>query len=348
MLTERKAAILRTIISEHIASAAPVASETIVHKYSLGVSPATVRNEVARLEEAGYISRPHHSAGSLPTDQGYRYYVECLLEEVQLSEKDRASLKAFLQSDMWHREEWLHLVASLLAQLAGNAAVVSRPRVAQARVAQIQLVSVHKFLVLLILVLQQVRLKQQLIPVEIEMSQDELTNVANKLNASFKGMGHNQIMARRQEMTPFEEKVTQEVVRLLESEDAEQAEEPLVEGLRYMLGQPEFSSTYEMLGLVEALEERRWLRSVLSRQGSSRVKVIIGSENMEEAMRRCSLVIANYGVAGELSGSIGIIGPTRMPYARTIATVQYVAGVLDHLARELGGAGSGGHDEPGN
>jgi len=338
MLSPRKATILKTIVSEHIATVMPVASETIAHKYKLGVSPATVRSEVSRLEEEGYISRPHVSAGSLPTDQGYRYYVECLLEEVRLSNADKSEIKRFFQTVEWQHHEWLHLVASLLAELAGNAALVSPPKVAQARVGQIELVSLHEFLVLLVLVLQQAKLKQQLLPVEEAVSQDELATIANKLNATYKGLGHSQILAKRQEVSPFEEMVIQKVLGLLQAEDDEQAEEPYVEGLRYMLSQPEFASTYQMLELVEVLEERSWLKSILSRQArAGRVQVIIGSENLEEAMRHCSLVIARYGVPGQLSGSIGVIGPTRMPYGRTIATVQYVSDLLGRLAQELTG-----------
>lgn len=343
MLSPRKATILKTIVSEHIATVMPVASEIIAHKYRLGVSPATVRSEVVRLEEEGYISRPHVSAGSLPTDQGYRYYVECLLEEVKLADAEKSAIKRFFQTVEWQRHEWLHLAASLLAELAGNAALVSPPKVAQARVGQIELVSLHKFLVLLVLVLQQAKLKQQLLPTEEAVSQDELTTIANKLNAAYKGLGHGQILAKRQEASPFEERAIQKVLWLLQTEDNEQAEEPCVEGLRYMLSQPEFASTYQMLELVEVLEERSWLKSILARQAEAgRVQVIIGSENLEGAMRRCSLVIARYGVPGQLSGSIGVIGPTRMPYGRTIATVQYVSDLLGHLAQGLYGVASPG------
>lgn len=343
MLSPRKATILKTIVSEHISTVMPVPSDIIAHKYKLGVSSATVRNEAARLEEGGYISRPHPSAGSLPTDQGYRYYVECLLEEVELSEADRTSIKRFLQTEMWQHEEWLHLVASVLAQLAGNAALVSPPRVSQARVGHIELVPLHEFLVMLILVMQQVKLKEHLIPVSEAISHDELASVANKLNATYRGLNHSQIVVKRQSVLPqntvaFEDRVTEEVMRLLQSEDEEQSEEPCVEGLRYTLSQPEFASTYEMLELVGVLEEKSWLKSILSRQsGASGVKVIIGSENVEDAMRRCSLVIARYGVPGQFSGSVGVIGPTRMAYARTIATVQYVADLLNQLAQELYG-----------
>jgi heat-inducible transcriptional repressor len=338
MLSPRKETILRTIVSEHISTVMPVASETIAHKYRLGVSSATVRSEVARLEEEGYINRPHISAGSLPTDQGYRYYVECLLEEVRLSEAEKSEVKRFFQTPEWQRHEWLHLVASLLAELAGNAALVSPPRATQAKVGQIELVSLHKFLVLLIVVLQQAKLKQQLLPTEEAVSQDELTLMANKLNASYKGLNHNQMLAKRQEVSPFEERVINKVQCLLQDEDNEQAEEPCVEGLRYTLGQPEFASTDQMLELVEMLEERTWLKSILSRRAEAgRVKVIIGSENSEGAMQRCSLVIARYGVPGQIAGSIGVIGPTRMPYARTIATVQYISDLLGHLSREVSG-----------
>ena len=341
VLSPRKATILKTIISEHISTVMPVASETIAHKYKLGVSPATVRSEVARLEEEGYISRPHVSAGSLPTDLGYRYYVECLLEEVKLSDAEKSAVKRFFQTIEWQRHEWLHLVASLLAELAGNAALVSPPKVTQARVGQIELVSLHEFLVLLILVLQQAKLKQQLFPTEEAISQEELNIIANKLNASYKGVNHNQMLAMRQEASPFEERITQKVQRLLQAEDDEQADEPCIEGLRFMLGQPEFATSYQMLELVEVLEERSWLKPILSRRPESgRVQVIIGSENSEGAMRRCSLVVTRYGVPGQIGGSIGVIGPTRMPYGRTIATVQYIADLLGHLSKELYGVTS--------
>ncbi len=346
MLSPRKATILKTIVSEHITTVMPVPSETIANKYKLGVSPATVRSEVARLEEEGYISRPHISAGSLPTDLGYRYYVECLLEDVKLSNEEKNAVKHFFQRVEWQRNEWLHLVASLLAELAGNAALVSPPRVTQARVGQIKLVSLHEFLVLLILVLQQSSLKQQLFPIDEAISQEELEMISNRLNASYRGLNSSQIVVRQKDTSRFEERVVNSIQRLLKAEDDEQANEPCIEGLRFMLGQPEFASTYQMLELVEMMEERSWLKSFLSRQAESgQVQVIIGSENLEGAMRRCSLVVTRYGVPGQIGGSIGVIGPTRMPYGRTIATVQYVADLLGHLSRELYGVTPSESDE---
>jgi heat-inducible transcriptional repressor len=336
LLTERKQNILGLIIGEYILGASPVASETIAHKYGLGVSPATIRHEMAALEEDGYITRRHISGGGVPSDKGYRYYVESLIreEEVPLAERRMISHLFFLVER--ELEEWNRLAAALLARMLRSVAIVTFPKAPQTRFKHIELVALQEFLSLLILILRETRLKQQLIAFDQMTSQDELNLISNKLNALFNGLTRSQILGRSPHLSWREEQVTRAVVQMMEKEDAHSYGEMCIEGVRNILSQPEFSSGEKMLGLMDLLERGELASSILPEVvAEDGVQVIIGAENKEDAMRECSMVLARYGIPGEASGALGVVGPTRMPYDRAISRVRYMGFLLSDLIAQL-------------
>jgi len=336
VLSRRSEAILKIIVSEYIASANPVASEGIAHSYSLGVSPATIRHEMACLEEEGYITRPHTSAGGVPSDKGYRYYIECLIEGVELSEKEQQAIRQFFYQAEQDMEEWVRLAAAVLARRLRNVALVTLPRATACHLRYLDLVSVQEFLALLIIVLQEARLKQQLFALDQPLSQDELTVISNKLNAGYKGLTHSQISVQKLELSPFEEQAREAITQIMRTEDERQNEELYLDGLRHLLSQPEFVKGEKTLDLVEVLEERSIVNSLLSSLGNKMGRmVIIGNENKEQALQQCSVVLNSYGVPGRAEGAIGIIGPTRMPYNQVIPTVNYFSLLMSELLSEL-------------
>lgn len=336
-LTERKEAILKIVIDEYIRTGTPVPSIGIARFHALNVSPATVRNELAWLKQEGYLAQPHTSAGSVPSDQGYRYYVNRLLEEVAISADEQRLVRHMFHQVETDLEEWIGLAAILLAQLVHNAAFVVPPRAATARLRRLHLIAVQELLALLVLVFQDGRLRRQLIAFEQGMSQDALDRVSNKMNSLYGGMTRPQLSAGGAELTPAEARVARALAGMMAAEDERGFPQPQVEGLRNLLGQPEFARGASALDVIELLETRALLKPVLTRGLDQDVRVIIGEENANQALQELSMVISGYGSPEASSGAVGVIGPRRMSYSRSIASVRFLASLLGQLAAELQG-----------
>jgi heat-inducible transcriptional repressor len=336
MLTERREKILESVVQRYVATATPVPSEVIAHTYPLKFSPATIRNEMGWLEEEGYITRPHVSAGCIPSDKGYRYYVEILITGTMLPLWEQHMIRRLFYQVELEFEEWVHLAAALLAQKVMNVAVVTLPRARECQFKHLDIVRVQDSLILLILVLWEARLRRQLMSVERAVPQDKLTEVANKLNHACFGLTRSQIRAQDLELSVFEERVVEVVREMMRSED-EEAEEPYLEGLHHFLNQPEFASTERMLSMIEALEEKSPLKSLLSSVSDTEggVRVVIGEENKEEALRNCSVVLTSYGIPKKAMGTMGVVGPTRMNYGLAISTTRYLSSLMSELMSEL-------------
>lgn len=328
----RREAILRIIVNEYVATAVPVASETIYRNYDLGVSPATIRNDMAYLEREGYITRPHTSAGGVPTDKGYRRYVESLAKEYELPFEERYRIWEIFREVSEGMERWLKMAATVMAHLVRSAAVVTFPKPNYCRFRHLELVSVHEFLALMVLVLSEAILKRRLLSFSEPMTQAELTEVADKLNRLYFGLTSVEIRAKRATLLPIEERVLDAVIEIMDAEDEAGYEEPYLEGIRLMLDQPEFARRDRMLNVMELFETKEWISSTLLRRASDAgVQVVIGEELEDDMLRDLSLVFSKYGVPGKVSGALGVIGPTRMDYPRAISTVGYMSRVLSEL-----------------
>lgn len=331
-LTPRREAVLKIIVSEYIARAVPVASDTIFRNYQLGVSPATIRNDMAYLEKEGYITRPHTSAGSIPTDKAYRHYVESLSQEVELPVEERYRIRELFQEVEEEFERWLKLAAAIVARLVRNAALVTFPKPKQCRFRHLELVFLHEFVALMVLVLSEAILKRQLLSFDRPVTQNELTAFTNKLNAAYAGLNSSEILAKKLELSAEEKRVTEAILDMMIAEDEAEYEQAYLEGLRLMLDQPEFARRDRMLSIMELMETQEWLRSAFCRWPSDvGVQVIIGGENRDETLRDLSLVFSRYGIPGRIDGAIGVIGPTRMDYRRAISTVSYMSAILSDL-----------------
>ena len=337
MLSPRSETILKSIVGQYIARAVPVPSQSIINDYELAVSPATIRNEMAHLEQEGYITRPHPSAGSIPSDKGYRYYVETLSDiELPLAEQ-------LLISHLFHQverelEEWLSLAAALTAQLAQNVAIVTMPKPANCQFKHLELVALKDSLVLVVLVLHGARLKQQLITFDQVISQSELTKVANKLNVAHSGLTRARILANKINLSPTEQQVTDCLLKIMQAEDGQEYEKSCLDGLHFTLNQPEFRRGHRGLALMELVDCQKLLKTVAPEElGSRGVQVIIGKENKTEDIQDYSVVISKYGLPEEAAGIVSVVGPTRMPYGRTISAVGYLSSMLSQLVAELYG-----------
>ena len=335
-LTSRREAVLKIIVSEYIDTAVPVASETIYRSYRLGVSPATIRNDMAYLEADGYIARPHTSAGSVPLDKGYRHYVESLTRKTELDKQEQYRISKLFREVEKEFEKWLKLAAAIAASLSKNAALVTVPKPRQSRFRHLELVALQESMALMVLVLSEAILKRQLLTFEQPITQERLAIMANKLNAVLSGLTGTEISSRKAELSPEEVKVAEAVIDMMSAEDELEYEQPYLEGLRLMLGQPEFAEKDRMLSIMELMETRDWLSSAFGRRSNdSGVQVIIGEENRNETLHDLSLVFSRYGIPDRLGGTIGIIGPTRMNYRRAISAVDYISSILSDLVASV-------------
>lgn len=332
MLTERKKALLKTLIGEYIESASPVASESVTKKHSLGVSSATVRNYMADLEDHGYITRPHHSSGAVPSDKGYRFYVESLADIGSLPEDFQYSARDQLKKAEQDIEVWTHLAATVLAQFVNNAAVVTYPRQPVSKVLRINLVHVQESLAFLVVVLGAVKLRKQLLPLTKPLSSDDMQKFSNKLTDSMVGLNRWEIMERSITASELERTVTDRVLDIMETEDQESYRNHYVEGLRHLVNQPEFSQGDKAREIVAIFEDKDLPRVISSEApATGRLKVIIGTENHSESLRPLSMVLCQYGLPGGGLGSVGALGPTRMEYSRTIAGVRFISSLLTEV-----------------
>jgi heat-inducible transcriptional repressor len=337
MLTTRSEIILKSIISWYIEHAVPVSSQNLVHDYDLGVSSATVRNEMAELENKGYIIRPHTSAGSIPSDKGYRYYVGSL-EETALPLSEQRMINHLFHQVEGKMDEWLSLAAAVISRISQNTAVITAPKTIGCQFKHMELVSIQDCLVLLVLVLQGARIKQQLLNFDAPITQTELTRISAKMNLDFDGLNVSKIKIKTLESVAPEKYIIDSLVDMIKSEETLEFEKSYLEGLHFLLNQPEFSRSQKILAIMELLEHRNMLSSILPQDtNDAKIRVVIGHENKAELAQECSLVISRYGLPEQARGIILVVGPTRMHYPRVISAVNYLSVILSGMVGELYG-----------
>ncbi|MFC1871110.1 heat-inducible transcriptional repressor HrcA [Chloroflexota bacterium] len=335
MLSPRTATILKSIVEQYITKQVPVPSQCILNEYNLGVSPATIRNEMAYLEEGGYITRPHTSAGGIPSDKGYRCYVESLIN-LQLSLVEQRLITHLFHQVEKDMEEWLRLAAAVIARRVQNVAVVTQPKAPDCRLKHLELVTLRDSLALVILVLHGARVKQQLAEIEQAITQSEMSTISTKLNNIYHDMTCSQLQDKVVTLTPVERQVVDIIIKMMEAEDERQYNEPYLDGLHFIFNQPEFAHGDRLQELMRTVEHKNLLRVIVPRNLNTReVAVTIGKENEAEVVHDFSIVISQYGVRNGAVGTIGVFGPTRMSYAQAIPTVGYLSTVLSRLVAEL-------------
>lgn len=341
MLAERRARILGHIVSEYVSTATPVGSQTVVRKYGLPISPATVRNEMAKLEEEGLITHPHTSAGRIPSDKGYRVYVESLMEEEELpwSEKQAIRQRLYGLARLAGRADLMEaqalIAATVLAEAVRNAAVATAPRAPRCRLQHLELVGLSGPRTLLIAVFSGAYVRQRVVELAAPVDQEELTAASGHLSESYGGLATDEVRSSEVTLSPLEEQITEAVVELMLEEDRALYDQAYFDGLRNVLSQPEFAQTDAVIDLLCVLEEGNLTRAIpfesLSGEG---VAVVIGEENREDVMRRCSVVLSRYGVPGMAVGALAVLGPTRMAYSRIIPTVRYLSSLMGQLVTQ--------------
>lgn len=335
-LNPRRGRILKHVVEEYVVTALPVSSDTLVKKYVPSVSSATVRNELAALEGLGYLSHPHTSAGRVPSDAGYRYYVQWLMSGVRLSETEERTISHQFHQVELSVDQWVRLAASVLVSRLQNSVMVVPPISSTARLRHLDLVPIGTAGPLLVVMLQSGAVKQKVLRFPDEVSMESLVSTVRGWNEELFGRSAREI--RGIPVPPDQQVLKDAVVQLLEDSDRESAAgtpEMHLEGLGYMAAQPEFGTSDRLQPVMDALEHDGVLSSLMEpllRSGG--VYVAIGQEQPLERLRDCTVVLAAYGRPAEMMGVVAVIGPTRLAYWRTVPMVGYVAGMLGHLLED--------------
>ena len=337
-LSDRRGRILGFIVDDYVDSAQPIGSQSLVARHNLSLSAATVRNEMAALEDEGLITHPHTSAGRVPSNRGYRYYVSSLMDERELTRQEQVAILHQFHQSARQVEEWAGLAASVLARAMHSVALVTQPTVLEIRLKQLQLVELEHNRALLIVVTSDATVRQLQLEFPVPAQQDQLTRLATRLNAELGGRLAADIPRREsaEAISGIESIVVAAVSELLLREQWANSATPVVEGVRELLRQPEFGDADRMLDTLEAVEESRLRVAIPSAAVDDvGVAIVIGDENHVGPYQDMRFVLARYGSEGTPSGVLGLLGPTRMPYADAVAHVRYVSDVLSELMRKF-------------
>lgn len=335
-LTERQQTVLRLVTQEYVKSATPVSSNAIIKGYNIGVSAATIRNEMAALEELGYLTHPHTSAGRMPTELGYRYFVEKLMEQVDLPLEEQRMISHQFHQARLDLDQWLRLSAAVLAHTTQNASLVTAPKSERCHFRHLELIAIQEDVVLLVLVLQGGTVKQQILTLDAASNQDELRTIARRLTNFWDGLNAVEITVTSATLTGLAARVSEEVASTMVRIDARRSSDIYHDGLLNILNQPDFREREGIEQVVRALEERRLVDQLVGRvlnQGG--VQIIIGGEGQWEELSEVGIVLARYGVDDELTGAMGVLGPVRMTYGRAVSIVRYMSHLMSDLLSDL-------------
>lgn len=335
-LGERQRDLLRAVIREYIATAQPVASAALVRQYRLDVSSATVRNELAALEELGLLTHPHTSAGRVPTDLGYRYFIESLMPRPSLHPDEQLTVSHQFQQALSNTSEWLRLAASTLARLTTEAAIVTPPSTGRATLRHVEVVPISERRALVVVVFEGGAVAQQLLELRIATTPEHLRSLSARLTETLASGDASSVRRATAGESGVDAEVVAAVARALDEHDA--AHDVYTDGIQNILAQPEFAAGGRMRDMLRLLEDRTRLIDLLPPTlGDDEVHVAIGSEHRLEPLRGCSLVFGRYGTGTAYLGYVGVVGPTRMDYARTIGAVRYVGSLMSDLVRVMEG-----------
>jgi heat-inducible transcriptional repressor len=347
-ILERRRSLLRLVIQEYVRTAQPVGSQTIAQLAQLGVSPATIRNDLASLEADGMLTHPHTSAGRVPTEAGYRYFVHHLMMEAEPTPAERTRIRGEFSEARRDMEQWLHVSTAALARTSQSAALATAPRSARSRYKHMELVAIHGVKVLLVLVLNDGAVHQQLLDLDQPVEQSELSKTSNELNDLLASLDTAAVRSLMATLPPFARQVAMLVVEIMQRIESEMSGQIYRDGLAQVLDTPEFSEGDGVRRIVQVFEQRSLLEQIISQiggpggTGDDSVRVVIAGDGRVPELRQISLVLGRYGVGDQATGLLGIVGPMRMAYDRSVGAVRFVAGLMSEIVEETYGSGDAG------
>jgi heat-inducible transcriptional repressor len=329
-LTEREKKILACLISHYIKSADPVGSRAIANKFRLGISPATIRNTMQDLEEMGLVQQPHTSAGRIPTDAGYRLFVDTLLRQEPLTEAEKTFIKEGLTSAGGGVDVILEQTSRVLADISSHLGVSISPKLDDSILSRIELIAMSEGKVLVVLAFRAGLARTILVEVDASTSISELNNMEQVLNEKLAGLSLGHIRKTIRDRLS-ESAGNPRLLRLFVDDDSDiwkgAANNKMhIDGTEHLIFQPEFANREKLQSLMKIIHQRPGLIDFLQTddEKDSGIVITIGAENKAREIQSCSVVSATYK-AGSTMGTIGVIGPTRMPYAKLVSLVKYAA-----------------------
>lgn len=339
-LNERGRKILEAIIEDYIESAEPVGSRSVTRRHSLGLSPASVRNVMADLEEMGFLVSPHTSAGRVPTERGYRFYVDSILRVGPLSAQQQKRIDRYYQSRGLRVEERLREAGRMLSALSHYTGLVMVPRLTTTIFRHIEFVPLSHGRIMVILVTRSGLVQNKMIEVDEQIPPSELVQITNYLNQTLGGLSIQEIKKRilsemAAEKAQYDQLLRRALKLFRETFGEEMESQVFIEGASRILDQPEFADVERMRRLFRAFEQKSKLIDLLDKcQQAEGVQIFIGSETKYSEIEGCSLVTATYSNPQGTIGTLGVIGPTRMPYSLVIPIVDYTARLVSQLFQQ--------------
>lgn len=329
MLNERKKKILQIIIEDYISSAEPVGSRTIARKYDLGLSPATIRNEMSDLELLGYLEQPHTSAGRIPSAQAYRFYVDALIEPGTLTDNDMALIDGWYNERRRNIDDIFQSTAKILSRMTQNVSMVLTNQQTIANLCYLKFLPLDSQHAILCIVADDGSIDTNVIDIPLGMSSEEMDYLAGKMSKLLEDRNLSDIsveILQTVHTDVVEDKLIfsslLQAVRKMTGRRQEQ--KVFLGGTKQLLNQPEFRDVERVRNLLGILEEEKVLKDLLQGGEDSGLKVTIGSENKFTGIQDCSMVQATYRLNGQIVGTMAVLGPTRMEYGKVISVMDYL------------------------
>lgn len=329
MLNERKKKILQIIIEDYISSAEPVGSRTIARKYDLGLSPATIRNEMSDLEFLGYLEQPHTSAGRIPSAQAYRFYVDALIEPGTLTDNDMALIDGWYNERRRNIDDIFQSTAKILSRMTQNVSMVLNNQQTIANFCYLKFLPLDSQHAILCIVADDGSIDTNVVDIPLGMSSEEMDYLAGKMSKLLEDRNLSDIsveILQNVHTDVVEDKLIfsslLQAVRKMTGRRQEQ--KVFLGGTKQLLNQPEFRDVERVRNLLGILEEEKVLKDLLQGGEDSGLKVTIGSENKFTGIQDCSMVQATYRLNGQIVGTMAVLGPTRMEYGKVISVMDYL------------------------
>jgi heat-inducible transcriptional repressor len=336
-LDDRKNKVLQALIEDYVATAEPVGSRTIARKYRLGVSPATIRNEMADLEELGYLEQPHTSAGRIPSDRGYRYYVDCLMESREVDTSEQELIRRTFERKVREIDTLIRETARVLSETTHLTAVISGPQFQKAHFRELRLVPLGGDKAVLVYITDSGFIENQVLELPVEVTVLELQRVSESLNEQLRGqpveaLSRTTARTLHTELTKYGALLEQAMLFLGSRLEPGEQQRIYLGGTTRILEQPEFRDIDKVRNLLSLLENDQVISGVLDAGNPAGPAIQIGEEIKVREMADCSVVSAIYRLGDEIVGRVGVIGPKRMEYARVVSVMNAVTKQLSEAA----------------
>ncbi len=340
MLDERKKQVLQAIIDDYISTAEPIGSRTIARKSGLGVSPATIRNEMSDLEALGFLEQPHASAGRIPSAKGYRFYVDCLMGPQQMSDCDTVLINQWFEQKVRRLDEAFQETVRILSRITRNVSLLVAPQGPICKFKYLQFLPFDENRVVVLVVTDSGVMENRLMEIPTGTSLEELQRIAGAMNHWLGGLAlpdiQTSILERiKEEVLPRPELLEGALQLLREATGSSSGNEKVyLGGTTQLLNQPEFRDVDKVRNLLSMLEEDRLLYDILHTQDGNGVIVTIGAENKFSGIQDCSVIQASFRLDGQMVGTLAVLGPTRMEYARTMAVIEFMQKHMENILKK--------------